>query len=105
MSEHIVNLIRQAEKEYHSTIKNAVTEAERYADDCKTKQNVYIEELEREWYTFERAENEKLEKALSEAEHKLETETALAKERLKNCQRKKLDEISERLREEVLSWV
>ena len=64
MSDNIMDLILQAEKEYHHTLKNAVAEAEKYVDSCKKSQGSYLEELEREWYSFEKAENEKLQKTL-----------------------------------------
>ena len=103
MSDHIVYLIQQAEKEYHEAIENAVAEAKKYVDESKKKQSDYINELENEWYTFEKAENEKLERALSEAEKKIEMETARSKEQLRFRQRSKIDVISDRLKSEVLS--
>ena len=98
-----MSLILQAENEYHDAIKKAVREAEKYTDDCRNRQRAYIEELNREWELLEKAEQEKLEKALLEAEKKMEKETAQTKARLKSYQEKKVDTISERLKEEVVS--
>ena len=103
LKEDIINLILQAEKEYHNKLKKAVTEAEKYADDCKKKQGAIIDEMQEEWYSFEKAENEKLKNALYEDEQKMEIEMAKSKEQLKIRQIKKADLISDRLKEEVLS--
>ena len=104
LGENIMELILQAENEYHLAIKNAVVEAEKYADGSKQTQRKYIDELEREWYSFERAETEKLEKALSEEEQRKTAETNISKDRLKVCQKQKIDEISDRLKEDVLGY-
>ena len=103
LNKDIMYIIMQEEKEYLNTVKNAVNEAERYGNDSKKKQSVYIEGLQQEWYLFEKAENEKFQKALIEDEQKMEAEIVKSKEWLKICQKKKADIISERLKEEVLS--
>ena len=103
MNEDILYLLLQAENEYHSAMKNAVKEAEDYADECRERQNGYIEELKKNWHLFENSENGKLEQMLSENERKLEAKAAELKEYLRISQKKKADLISERLKEEVLS--
>jgi len=96
-------LLLHAENEYHSAVMKAVREAEHYAADRKKRQSAYFEQLRREWERFEKAENGKLEKMLSEVEQKLEKDTAQLKRQLKASQEKKAGQISERLKEEVLS--
>ena len=103
MKEDILDPILQAEKEYHGAMKNAVLEAEVYVEECKEKQAAYVEKLNREWYIFEKAEKDKFEKRLLDAERRLEAETAALKEKLKNCQKIKAESISERFKREVLS--
>ena len=103
LKEDIISLILQAEKEYHNTMKKVVTEAEKYADDCKKKQSAYIDNMQEEWYSFEKAENDKFKKALYEDEQKMDIEMAKSKEQLKIRQEKKAELISDRLKEEVLS--
>lgn len=103
MNDDILALILQAENEYQVSMKNAVTEAENYAGDCKQKQNAYIEDLNQEWHLFEKSENDKLAEMLAENEKKLEAETAELKERLNISQKNKADTISGRLKREVIS--
>jgi len=103
LKEDILNLILQAENEYHITVKDAVTTAEKYADECKEEQDIYRKNIKHEWQLFKKAENDRLEKALCEDEQKKKAETAELKERLRVCQQKKADLISERLKREVLS--
>ena len=103
MSDDILHLILQAEKEYHDAVKNAAAEAENYAEECKLRQNADMERLNEEWQSFEEAANEKFQKSLSEDEKKMEAETAQKKEHLRIRQKEKIDAISERLKEEVLS--
>ena len=103
MNEDILYVLLQAENEYQSAMKNAVKEAEDYADGLRNKQAAYIEELKQNWHLFEVSENEKLEKMLFDDEQRLEAKTADLKEQLRISQKKKADLISERLKEEVLS--
>ena len=103
LKEDILNLILQAESEYHGTVRNALKEAEKYVDGCKEKQSAYIEDLKQEWHLSEEAESEQFGKTLSEDEQKMEAEIAELKKRLKICQEKKMDSVSERLKKEVLS--
>ena len=103
MNEDILYALLQAENEYQAAMKNAVKDAEDYADDCRNKQIAYIEELKQNWHLFEKSEKEKLEKRLSDDEQKLEIKAAELKRQLKISQEKKADLISERLKGEVLS--
>jgi len=96
-------LLLQAENEYNTAVKTAVSEAENYADGCKKNQNAFIESLKQEWHLFEKSENEKFEKILDENEQNLEAKTKELKKQLKINQERKADFISERLKEEVLS--
>ena len=103
MNEDILYLLLQAENEYHAAMKNAVKDAEDYSDECRKKQAAYIEELKQKWHLFEDSEKSKLEKMLFENGQKLEIKAAELKERLRTGQKKKADQISERLKKEVLS--
>jgi len=103
LNEDILYVLLQAENEYQSAMKNAVKEAEDYADGLRNKQAAYIEELKQNWHLFEASEIEKLEKRLFDDEQKLEVRAAELKEQLKISQKKKADMISERLKKEVLS--
>jgi len=103
LKEDILSLILQTEKEYHHTVRKAVEEAEKYADDCKKNQGAALEDLEQEWYSYEREEKEKWERAFQEEERKMEAEMKKSKEKLEICQREKAEAISERLMEEVFS--
>jgi len=103
LREDIISLIIHAEHDYHDGVKKAIAEAEAYADERKKKQIVYVDWQKREWERFEKSENAKLEKKLAAAEQRLEKETAEMKNRLKTAQEKKVNQISERLKEEVLS--
>ena len=103
MSGEVLNLILNAEQEYHSAIKKAIGEAKRYVDVNKDKQKSFVEHLNYEWYLFEKSENESFEKKLLETEKEMIEEIAKRKEPLKASQQKKADLISERLKREVLS--
>ena len=104
LKEDIIGLILQAEKEYHNTVRQAVAEAEQYADDCKEKQGAYIESLKEDWHLFEKGENEAFEAAFARDEQKTKKESAKSRARLRLCQEKMIGVISERLKEEVLSF-
>ena len=103
MKDDIFSLILQAEKEYNDALIKAMKEGERYVGACKKKQADYIEELKDKWNLFEKSENEKFQKMLSDEEHKIDIITAEKKGELKERQKIKADIISERLKEEVLS--
>ena len=98
-----MSLLLQAEDEYHDAVKNAAKRAEDYANECKNRQSAYIEELKQNWRLFETSENEKLVKRLSEDEQRLEEKMTELKKRLKTSRDNKAEQISERLRSEVLS--
>jgi len=103
LNEDILALILQAEDEYHDAVENAAKKAEDYAGERKKNQNAYIEELKHNWRLFETSENEKLALRLSGDEQKLEAEMDELKKRLTVSRDKKADQISERLKKEVLS--
>ncbi|MCL2518188.1 MAG: hypothetical protein FWF15_06450 [Oscillospiraceae bacterium] len=103
MNEDILTLLLQVENEYQTAMRNAVKEMEEYADECRQKQLAYIEELKHGWNMFEKTENEKLAKMLSDDEERLETMTIELKNQLKLAQEKIAEMISERLKKEVLS--
>jgi len=105
MKQDILNLILQAENEYHAKVKSYVAEAEKYVDLCKQKQSAYMENLKYEWYVFEKGEKEKFERDLADTEKRIDAETAVKKERLKTRQEENIEALSERLKEEVLSFV
>ena len=103
VKKNILDLVLQAENEYHDTMKNGVKEAEAYTAQCKERQSDYIEELKNEWHLFEKSESEKFEAALLKDRHEMEARMAKMKEQLKILQSGKIDLISERLKKEVLS--
>ena len=103
MKTNALELIIKAESDYQDTVDNAVREAEKYVDDLRRKQAAYAQHLELEWDLFEKAENRKLERTLRQDKQQLEEETERAMGRLKELQSRKLDLISDRLKEEVLS--
>jgi len=103
LNEDILTLLLQVENEYQTAMRNAVKEMEEYADECRQKQLAYIEELKHGWNMFEKTENEKLAKMLSDDEERLETMTIELKNQLKLAQEKIAEMISERLKKEVLS--
>ena len=103
LKENILNLILQAEKEYHDALNKAMREGEKYVDDCKRKQDAFVEQLKRKWYLFEKTENENFQKKLLDEEQRMEAITTEKKDDLKNRQQLKADIISQRLKEEVLS--
>lgn len=98
-----MSLLLQAENEYQIAMKSAVKDMEDYADECRQRLNAYIEELKNGWNMFEKMENEKLAKMLSEDERRLENKTVELKKHLKLNQEKMAEIISERLKKEVLS--
>ena len=102
MNEDYIALLLQVENDYHNAIKKAVSEAEAQADLLKQRQKAYVESLRKEWHAYEKEENDKLNKTIAEDNIKIESETAVSKERLKTLQMKKAEMISERLKEEVL---
>jgi len=104
MKQEVLELILNAEHEYHNTLRHSVSEAERYIDERKKDQAVYLENLKYEWYLFEKNEKEALEKSLAEAETKMEAEAKIKKESLRSLQAEKLEEISERVAREVLGF-
>ena len=103
MKTNALELIIKAENDYQDTVNNAVTEAEKYVEDLRLGQAAYAQRLELEWGLFEQSENMKLEGALQRDKQQLEEETERAMGRLKDLQSRKLDLISDRLKEEVLS--
>jgi len=103
MREDFLTLILQAEDEYHHTLQKATANAGQYAEDCRTEQSVYIEQLKNEWRSFEKVEDDKLNKMLAEDGQKLEDATSRLKEQLKAYHGMKAELISERLKQEVLS--
>ena len=103
MKDEIITLILQAEREYHDAVKNAVNEAENYANESKMRQDADLEAMESEWRRSEEAENDKFQKSLHEDERKMIAEMAQKMEQLRKSQKEKMDSISERLKEEVLS--
>jgi len=103
LKNNVLELILKAENSYHETVKIAVKESEEYADERRKEQLVYSKSLEHEWSVYEKSENQKLERALIDDKVQLERETEETKEQLRDLQRLKLEIISDRLKEEVLS--
>jgi len=105
MRQEIMDLILQAEYDYEEELNASVANAENYVDECKKKQDVFLERLKYEWYLFEKAEREKLEKAVAETELRMEAETRDKMARLKTLQGESIERVSERLKEEVLAFI
>jgi len=103
LNNDILQLILQAENEYHAAMKNVVAEVENYADEYRKRQNAYIEDLKREWHLFEKSENDKFTEMLAESEKKLDAKMTELKKQLNVSKKKKADLISERLKKEVVS--
>jgi transcription initiation factor TFIID subunit TAF12 len=103
MRENIMALVLKAEQVYHHAVQSAVHKAELYTDECKKEQSIYVETLQNDWYTFEKSEKQKFEESLLKDEKELEVKLAKDKEQIKNLQKNKVEEISERLKKEVLS--
>jgi len=97
-----LSLLLQAESEYRAFVADAEKKAGDYAGECKKNQRAHLEGLKGEWERFERSENDRLEKMLSEAEQRLEKMAAGLKARLKADQGKMAGAISDRLKGEVL---
>ena len=102
MADDIIGIVLRAESDYHFAMSNAVDEAEKYAQECRSKQSAYLEELRRDFHLFERAEHDHFEKTLSESMRQMDEENVILKEQLRNCQIKKAGQISKRLKREVL---
>jgi len=105
METNVLNQILNAEDEYLRTIKNAVTEAEAYVDDRKRLQADAYEKAQYEWFKFETAEEKKFISAITENEKTLEQAAEIKKAALKERQIKKIEPISERIKEEVLNFI
>ena len=103
MKEDILALLLQAESEYRGAMKKAAKDAEQYADDRRSEQTAYIGEMKRHLRTFEKTESEKLEQMLAADNDRMEEEAAELKRQMKERQESLADQISERLKEEVLS--
>lgn len=102
MKDDILSLLLQAENEYQRAMKAAVEDAEKYADDRRQEQTAYVGELKRDLSHFEKTESEKLEQELTAQSAEMEKEAVRLKEQMRTIQQEKADQISERLREEVL---
>jgi hypothetical protein len=103
LKEDILSLLLQAEYEYHSTVKHAVRDAEKYVENSRKEQAKHIEELRQKQLFFEKTENEIMEQTLLTESKRIEEKAARLKEQMKARQEDKADMISKRLKEEVLS--
>ena len=104
MKQEIFNLILEAEDKYRASVHEAVINAENYVDEVKKKQSVEFEGVRYGWYLFEKGETEKFTKKITDDESRLEKEAEEKKIILKKLRDEKIEEISERLKEEVLSF-
>lgn len=102
MSEDIINIILRAENDYHFAMSNATEDAEKYAQESRNEQRDYLDKLQRDFHQFEAEQREHFEKVLYESMRKMNEEHAALKNQLKNCQIKKAEQISKRLKKEVL---
>ena len=105
MDNDTISAVLHAEDGYHETVRAYAEDAERYVDESKKKQSVYLESLKYDWYLFEKSEKEKFEKSFAEDSARMENGAAETKRGLKAMQEEKIDEISERLKREVLAFL
>jgi len=103
MKEDILSMLLQAENDYHTAVRNAVKEAEKYVEACRKEQAAYIEGLRLDFQAYEKEESIKLEQTLSSESAAMETEAARLMKKMKDRQTEKAGRISELLKEEVLS--
>jgi len=102
LKEDVLQILLNVESEYHSGMKRAVKEAEKYVENRRNGQKAHIEELKQKLTFFEKTENEKLEQTLLAESERLEEEAAKLKVLMKTRQMEKAEHISGRLKEEVL---
>jgi hypothetical protein len=103
MKDNILNLILVAERDYLDALDKARLNGERYVDERRKAQDEFLEELKQEWLSFEKAEDERLQKMFVDEQRRMEAETVEQKKELKRLQEVIADTISQRLKEEVLS--
>ena len=103
MKDDVISEVLRAENDYHYAIDDAEKEAEKYALDKRKQQGAHLEQLRADFHAFEKSEREKFETTLSDSMRKMDEENAAKKARLKACQIRKAEQISERLKKEVLS--
>ena len=104
MKNDVLKLIIQAEEDYQQMVKEAVHAAERYVDEQRDVQSVYVKSLDDEWALFEEETNRSLEEKLAISEQQQEAALEKRKEDLQLRQQAKAENISERLKEEVLTF-
>lgn len=103
MKDDVLTLLLQTEKEYHSAMRAAVENAEKYIDESRKEQQVYIAEMKRDFDSFEKAETERLEQALALECGNMEQEAERRKARMRALKEEHTEKISQRLKEEVLA--
>ena len=100
--ENVIGRVLRAENDYQIAINSAVEEAERHAEESKKKQSAHLDMLRNSFREFEAEQHDLFEKTLYEGMRKMDEENAVLKEQLKNCQVRKAELISNRLKKEVL---
>ena len=103
MKEDVISEILRAENDYNYALSSAVKEAEQYAAEARAQQSAWQDKLRQDFRHFEKAERDRFEETLSESMRKMDEENTAAKELMRTRQQKKAGEISDRLKEEVLS--
>lgn len=98
-----MTLFLQTESEYHSAVKAAVKEAEGYVEKCRKEQAAFVENLKQKLLYFEQTQSDMLEQTLKIESGIMEEEAVGRKEQMRRRQEEKADEISQLLKEEVLS--
>jgi len=103
LKEDILALLLQTENDYRDAIKAAVEEGEQYVAGRRKEQESLINKLRADFRDYEESESEKLERTLLEECDRMENEAVRFKIEMKRRQEEKADQISQRLKEEVLS--
>lgn len=103
MKDDVLALLLQTENEYHSAMRAAVERAEKYVDNSRKEQQTYIADLKDNLDLFEKSETERLESTLTLECDKMEQEADRRKAQMRALKEEHTDEISQRLKEEVLA--
>lgn len=103
MKDDVLGLILHAEGEYSGALKNAVSDAAKYADESRAAHADRMEQLKSDFQLFERSEREMFEEALAEYDAHMSQKLKEAKERLMASQAAMIGKLSERIKNEVLS--
>jgi len=99
----VLSVLLQAENEYHNVVRDSVKDAESYVERRRKEQADDNDRLKRKLEFFEKTESELLEQKLLAESERMERKAERLKEKMRIRQEEKADQISELLKEEVLS--